>query len=267
MPGLREIPGNGIDDDCDPTTSDDVCPDDLFDTVAMNGTAATASAVNAADSFAIGYRGLTICPADEDWYKIDLAAGDGVEVDLFFAHDDGDVDVVLYRQEGDDLVFIDAGVTFTDNETVYLRRVDIAGTYLIRVFQSIFARDAVSYGMSVNRFAQCIDDADEVGAEQNDGFDAAVEFCSLICSYDYDVCTFDSSVKNAASTCCSRTAAPRHRASTRSFADSNSAVITRPSVVRGGTTFEYSDRCSERLSHFRGSVVRCDTYKWTLKMV
>jgi hypothetical protein len=150
VPGLVEIPGNMLDDDCDPNTPDDVCPNDIFDTEGMNDTPLAASAVLDATDFGIFYQGLTLCPQDDDWYKIELQAGDGIEVDLFFAHENGDVDVRLFRQDGDELIFIDAGVSITDNETVYLRRVEQAGTYYVFVYQSLFARDAVTYGMTVN---------------------------------------------------------------------------------------------------------------------
>ncbi|MEE2785829.1 MAG: MopE-related protein [Myxococcota bacterium] len=196
IPGPEEIPGDGLDNDCNPFTPDEVCPDDVFDSLGDNGTPATASAVNDADSFNIAYRNLTICPQDDDFYRVDAQAGDGIEVDLFFAHEEGDVDVILYRQDGDELIFIAGGTSITDNETVYLRRVDQAGTYLVHVYQNLFAAQPASYGMTINVFNGCIDDPGEPGAEQNDDIKSAVEFpmpgtVRQICEYDNDYYTFE----------------------------------------------------------------------------
>ena len=61
------------------------------------------------------YPNQSVCETDEDWFGIALGAGDTLNVDLVFAHADGDIDVMLY-----DTTFsvVDAGTTTTDNESV-----------------------------------------------------------------------------------------------------------------------------------------------------
>ncbi|MEE2756981.1 MAG: MopE-related protein [Myxococcota bacterium] len=203
IPGAFEIPNNGLDDDCDESTSD-ICEDDMFDVDGDNGEIETASVVEATRSSGIQYGGLRICPGDTDNYRIELAEGDGLEVDLTFRHIDGDIDMVLYRLSDDpndpEPRFIAGSLSVTDNETVYLQRAPAAGTYVIQVGIFGFGSDA-SYGMTVHVFDQCIDDdvtdlARGYTGEQNDSADAAVEFpepgsTRQICSYDDDWYTFE----------------------------------------------------------------------------
>ena len=70
------------------------------------------------DSFAIGPI-FTIRPATT--LADDLAAGDGVEVGLF-SHTTMEMLMRVYRQEGDDLVFIDAGVASSQPNGVFATR-------------------------------------------------------------------------------------------------------------------------------------------------
>jgi subtilisin-like proprotein convertase family protein len=201
IPGPIEIANNGVDDDCNEATLD-ACDEDEFDLASPNGSSNMASIVQDGDRTGIQYGGLRLCQNDTDWYRIDVQQGDGLEVDLFFDHQTADIDVTLYRATADGrLQFVDQSVTITDNETVWTRRADSNGTYLIQVLRIGRANSGVSYGMTVNVFNQCTDDESTnqrtgYNGEHNDALAEAVAFpepgtTRQICDYDEDWYTFE----------------------------------------------------------------------------
>jgi len=193
IPGPEEIPNNGLDDDCNPETAD-ACDDDEFDGVAPNGSFENATPVADGNTRAVQYGGLQLCTNDKDWYIIEVPQDSGLEVDLFFDHEDGDLDVRLHRLTDGQTNFVASGFSVSDNETVYVQRADAPSTYLIEIFT--FGQAArIPYGMSVNVFNDCIDDAIGLGGEQNDDAGAAASFPQVreqrqICDYDDDFYTF-----------------------------------------------------------------------------
>ena len=83
-----------------------------------------------ASTIALGaYPNQSVCETDEDWFGIALGAGDTLNVDLTFAHVDGDIDIYLY-----DTTFTEvaSGTTTTDNESVSYTS-PIAGGALIQI--------------------------------------------------------------------------------------------------------------------------------------
>ncbi len=62
------------------------------------------------------YRNLQICSGDDDYFAVDLQAGDALTMDILFSHDLGDLDVTLY--DADCLTTLDTSHSTSDNERV-----------------------------------------------------------------------------------------------------------------------------------------------------
>jgi hypothetical protein len=62
-----------------------------------NDTPAAARAVTAGGAAVEG----VVCPGNDDWFSIELAAGEAIEVQLVFRHADGDLDAYLWRRGAD----------------------------------------------------------------------------------------------------------------------------------------------------------------------
>ena len=128
---------------------------------------------------------LRMCPADEDWFEIDLAPSDQLTVDLLFAQSDGDLDVQLIGPSG----VVATGQTHTDNEQIVYEAAE-AGLYRIRAYGDGPAISA-SYTLLVTVVGAgpgCVED----GFEENDSRAAGwsvepnIVFDAQVCGVDDD---------------------------------------------------------------------------------
>ncbi len=89
-----------------------------------------------------------ICAGDEDWYRIDLAAGEELVAALRFAHDDGDLELELLGSDGTQIAISESG---DDDELVASGPLLANDTLYIRVWG--FRRAAAAYVLDLTRLA------------------------------------------------------------------------------------------------------------------
>jgi len=184
-PGAPEISNNGKDDDCNAATGD-LCTADRFDRAASNGSPATATPVEDGNTSGVQYTDLMICHGDHDWYRIDLLANEGLEVDIFFQHAEGDLDLEIVKVIGGEQEVMDASWTEGDTETAYVPRAGVGATYYIHVYGYENAKAA--YKMTVNVFSDCIDDWYEHNDQASEAYplDAWEIIAGQVCDRDDD---------------------------------------------------------------------------------
>lgn len=131
----------------------------------------------------------TICPDDRDFFSFSAAANSEISVRLHnFSHDEGDLDLALYRADAQNLGVSDSE---TDEELIQLTN-STARTLYARVVG--FDRAANDYTLSISSeaIATCEDD----DQEPNDTADAASDFdesgthSGFICSRNDDYLAF-----------------------------------------------------------------------------
>ena len=106
------------------------------------------------------YPGLVLCPHDEDWYHIPMEESDGLEFDIFFDPNEGNLDLALFQMTGDrTLVPIDASQGNTGHESVFVRRHGGGpGDCYLRVYRFAMSDQPTPYGMTVTVMERCADD-------------------------------------------------------------------------------------------------------------
>ena len=198
IPGLFEVIGNGLDDDCNPNTPDlpSQCLDDEFDQRDNNRNVRRASLLAPGATRREQYADLILCPYDEDWYFVEPANGDGLEVDIGLSLA-GNLDLQLLRIGSDGLLGDLSDVRSMRRMRRY-RFVAMAGgrRYFLRVYKAVPIAQPTPYTLTYHAFESCLDDVPGVGAEQNDRFLQAVPFPPngerrQICQYDDDWYVFD----------------------------------------------------------------------------
>ncbi len=125
-----------------PITVDDVCMPDAMEPNDFLGTTVLAPAVTPP-----GVTGLSLCPADVDWFAVSVGAGQTLSAAIRFAHADGDLDLKLYDVNSS-LAQPVASATSSDDDEELVRTAAVATTYLIRV--SGFGGASADYDLEID---------------------------------------------------------------------------------------------------------------------
>ncbi|MEM7117700.1 MAG: PPC domain-containing protein, partial [Chloroflexota bacterium] len=101
------------------------CSDDSYE---ENDTEATAAALDYQDAVLLN---LMICPSDEDWFEVVMAPDDVIDVDIYFEHINGDLDLELYYNGS----LVDSSASTGDSEFVTIwNNTGVPITVQIKVF-------------------------------------------------------------------------------------------------------------------------------------
>lgn len=149
---------------------DEFEPNDEFET------AAAITAPFESDSLETG-------PEDADFFAVDLARGDGIDVSVAFEHDDGDVDLVLYDPRRN---VVASSLSITNDESASVRANE-NGTFYALVLSP--TNDTVPYSISVEREAGDVARDDQF--EPNDGFDSATNVSTSFARDGLRIVTYD----------------------------------------------------------------------------
>jgi hypothetical protein len=141
---------------CAPRVPD--CLNDLLDEPMRNDNAGTARLLEVASG--PDYQELKMCPGELDWYKIEIEAGTYLTIDARFSHDDGDLDLQLYLEDG--VTLVDESRSTNDNERVEIEA-GTSLTVLLRVFYAVPQINPTDYRLIVARDSAelCPDDQNE----------------------------------------------------------------------------------------------------------
>ena len=106
------------------------------------------------------FSSLASCPADEDWYVASLDAGGEILVDLFFDHQEGDIDAELIDPGG---AVIATSSSTDDDEQLGPWTVSTSGDHLIVVYLASDGGDLPGndYSLDASLMGPCVDDANE----------------------------------------------------------------------------------------------------------
>ncbi len=164
----------------------ELCQDDRYDPNGTdNDTRPTATPVDPDGQM----EDLILCPGTRDTYSFEVNAGSEIVGEIFFTHNEGDLDLRLYRSNGS---LISTGQTQTDNERVtYIT--STSGTYYLEV-RGKHDGDGAGYDLSVrlDGGGACTDDAydllgnDDVYAAQQLGAENQTFNNLVICDGDPD---------------------------------------------------------------------------------
>lgn len=102
------------------------CPDDELE---PNDDQASATPYESADfpHYYRGSPGSAICPGNDDYFSYEHPGGT-LDVDLYFEHALGDLDLYLYGPGGAEI-----GSSYTSDDDEHLTGSYAAGTYIVRV--------------------------------------------------------------------------------------------------------------------------------------
>ncbi len=131
------------------------CPDDTLEE--DDDPASNPTVVSVPNSYA----GLTSCDVDDDWFAIDVSAGDVLQAFASFSHAEGDVDLHLFDLSTNE---VGTGDSATDDETIQYASAATT-TLLLQVTLAAASGAAAgnTYGLDLSSTpsASCVDDSYE----------------------------------------------------------------------------------------------------------
>ncbi|MGB0646815.1 MAG: PPC domain-containing protein, partial [Bradymonadia bacterium] len=104
------------------------CTPDQFDNAGNDAT--SAEVIDAVDTVLVA---RSVCTGDEDWYSVNVPAGQNLFIDTVFVHGIGDVDVKVF-DGADPAVQLYQSASATDNESLVIPPTNDDRTFLIQVF-------------------------------------------------------------------------------------------------------------------------------------
>jgi len=157
VPDLGTAPGNTY--TLQVGTAGSFCPDDTFDQFPNdNDTPDPATAAGPAPFYLANLRA---CPDDFDWYSMFLIGGADVQVDAFFDHEEGDIEIALFAPLPE-VFFLASADGVVDNETLTFP-IPTTGFYLVFVRNrgDLGTAEGNTYALKVSQpgaFEPCADD-------------------------------------------------------------------------------------------------------------
>ncbi len=138
------------------------------------------------------YSNFVSCPEDEDWFAVELAAGEGVLVNINFTDEEGDIDTTFVDATG---AVLDSSTSASDNEELQVTAVD-AGTYYIKVTLFSDGGNDVgnAYDFEIAAPPECLADSYEVNNTAETAATVATNspISSLnVCTGDADYYSFE----------------------------------------------------------------------------
>ena len=125
-----------------------VCEDHDVDGVGNDAASATELTLPVQDK--AGY----VCKDVDDWYKFNLVRGEKIEVNLTFLHEDGDIDVKLFKgMPGEDASPVAGGTSSDDNETFSFQAVE-DDTYYLQIV-SKWVKKGNAYVLNITKEEAC----------------------------------------------------------------------------------------------------------------
>ena len=141
------------------------------------------------------YEQLSLCESDEDWFKIRVPALHTVKVTINFLNSAGDLDLQLYKSDGQTVA--DNSISLSNDYETVMYDVVVEADYMIRVFTR--GQDKNYYSMKIETFstAACEDDVMEDNDSREDAKDIQVGTTEnlKICYGDMDWFKFDLTAK------------------------------------------------------------------------
>ncbi|MGB0648490.1 MAG: hypothetical protein ACPGQS_14995, partial [Bradymonadia bacterium] len=113
------------------------------------------------------YEDLWVCNTDDDWYAVELEAGQRLSASVSYTVSDGDVELSLYGSDG--RTVLDESASLLGVENVELSRVTQSGVYFLRVFLKTGSprrENSYSLSLAVGDADACPDDTYEPNGER-----------------------------------------------------------------------------------------------------